>query len=164
MVNRNPACDRARARASSELDDELSEFDRCLLERHLERCHECRVVVADMFEMTAALRSAPLVQHVCGRVVPHRARLYRARQLASIAAALVLVSTVAATLVTRGSPRAPRLPAPADATFLAPVTAAAQIRRAENANVRIKLPIGQRSALPEFQPPPTEPPPRLHGP
>ena len=53
-------CERARAWASLELDAELSELERALLESHLSRCVACAAVVADMRALTRLVRGAEL--------------------------------------------------------------------------------------------------------
>jgi len=42
----NRVCDRAREYSSRSLDGELSDFERALLETHLERCDACRAYAA----------------------------------------------------------------------------------------------------------------------
>lgn len=54
------ACDRARTWASLRLDGELSEFERVLLDAHLERCDECRRSVALYAAATEAIRTTPM--------------------------------------------------------------------------------------------------------
>jgi predicted anti-sigma-YlaC factor YlaD len=54
-------CDRAREYASLRLDGELSDFERALLDSHLERCPSCRAFADDLAGVTQQLRTAPLV-------------------------------------------------------------------------------------------------------
>src|SRR5262245_51882963 len=110
MIDRDHACDLARQRASSELDGELGEFDRHLLARHLDHCVECRRFAEETTTLTQVLRTAPLDPYLCGRVAAPRARRYaRARQIAPIAAAILIVSTAATTLVSGGRRAQPTL-------------------------------------------------------
>jgi predicted anti-sigma-YlaC factor YlaD len=143
MLEMDHACDLARQRVSSELDGELSEFDRHLLARHLERCVECRRFADDALTLTQVLRTAPLDPYTCGEVGPRRARRFgRARQIAPVAAAILVVSTAATTLVTGGRREQPRL---------MPITAHRPIAtKAGFVADRVKLPIGQRSAGDDF--------------
>jgi putative zinc finger protein len=151
-IVRDHACDVARARASLELDGELREFDLRLLERHLAGCHECRSFVAEMGAVTAKVREAPLVRHSCGPVGRQPTRLLRVRRVAPLVAALVLVSTAASSFVARETTRRPVRPELSSTTFLAPIAVADQFSSTRRGRTRIKLPIGQRSALTEFEP------------
>ena len=49
-------CDRAREYASLRLDGELSEFERALLDSHIERCPSCRAFADDLVGLTGQLR------------------------------------------------------------------------------------------------------------
>jgi anti-sigma factor RsiW len=72
-------CERARARASLELDGELSEVGRALLRAHVGRCAECAVHARALDRLTRELRSAPLQR--IGGSVPARRRKTGARLL-----------------------------------------------------------------------------------
>ena len=142
MITRDYACDLARQRASSDLDGELSEFDRHLLGRHLDRCADCRHFVQETATLTEVLRTAPLDPYVCGRVAAPRVRGARVRQIAPVAAAILVVSTAATTLVSGGRREQPAL---------SPITAHKPIAtRVGYVAARVKLPIGQRSAGTDF--------------
>jgi predicted anti-sigma-YlaC factor YlaD len=56
------ACDRAREAASLALDGELSQLERALLERHLDRCAACAEFSADVTALTRELRAAEVVR------------------------------------------------------------------------------------------------------
>jgi anti-sigma factor RsiW len=62
FVSRSWACDRARQAVSLHLDGELSQLERALLDRHLERCSECAEFAADASVLTRELRAAPPVR------------------------------------------------------------------------------------------------------
>jgi anti-sigma factor RsiW len=62
LPSRSWACDRARHAVSLRLDGELSQLERALLERHLDRCPACADFAADTAVLTNALRAAPLVE------------------------------------------------------------------------------------------------------
>ena len=143
MIDRDHACDLARQHASTELDGELSEFDRYLLARHLDRCADCRRFAEEAATLTSVLRTAPLDPYACGRVLAPRPRRYaRVRQVAPVAAAVLIVSTAAMTLVTGGRREQPAI---------VPLTAHRPIAtRAGTVPERVKLPIGQRSARTDF--------------
>jgi predicted anti-sigma-YlaC factor YlaD len=145
--SRGTACDRARERASCELDDELSEFDRYLLARHLDRCDDCRGFLANAAFVTRILRGAPLDAYEVGRVVPPKARLARARQLAPVAAAVLLLTTAATTLVAGGKRNHPVITTPVSVPKIAPI---ASRTAGVAAQPVVKLPIGQKSAAADF--------------
>ena len=56
----NRVCDRAREYSSRSLDGELSDFERALLETHLERCDACRAYAVELAEIVTRLRLEPL--------------------------------------------------------------------------------------------------------
>jgi len=143
MLDRDHACDLARQRVSSELDGELSEFDRHLLARHLDRCSDCRRFSEQASGLTEVLRTAPLDPYACGRVAPQRVRRFaRTRQIAPVAAAILIVSTAATTLVSGGRHEQPAV---------VPLTAHKPIATRTNGVAEpVRLPIGQRSARTDF--------------
>ena len=53
-------CDRVRAQVSLELDGELSQLERRMLDGHLARCADCRVFADGVRTFTTELRAAPL--------------------------------------------------------------------------------------------------------
>jgi hypothetical protein len=70
MTMTNPtACERARIWLSLQLDAELSQLERTLLESHLSRCADCAAAGDRLDFVTAALRSTP-PQRPPGSVVP----------------------------------------------------------------------------------------------
>jgi anti-sigma factor RsiW len=70
MTN-STACERARTWLSMQLDAELSQLERALLESHLSRCADC-VAAGDRLEaVTVAIRSTP-PQRPPGSAVPRR--------------------------------------------------------------------------------------------
>ena len=56
----NPICERVRGQISLDLDGELSQFERALVARHVQRCPACAAFRATATSFTEALRSAPL--------------------------------------------------------------------------------------------------------
>jgi anti-sigma factor RsiW len=87
-------CDRAREYSSRSLDGELSDFERALLDTHLERCEECRAYSAELTEIVTRMRAAPLEPLAQPISLPSRRR-GRARALqgaAAVAAAAVAVT------------------------------------------------------------------------
>jgi predicted anti-sigma-YlaC factor YlaD len=86
-------CDRAREYASLRLDGELSEFERALLETHLERCPSCRAFADDLVGVTERLRTAPLERPLIVLTLPQR-RFAALRSMQVSAAAAAVVSVV----------------------------------------------------------------------
>lgn len=90
-------CHRVRSQVSLELDGELSELERLMLARHVERCADCRAFRDGVGETTNAIRSAPYERFERRVVLPrlHRGRLYAARDIAvratGMAAGIALV-------------------------------------------------------------------------
>jgi predicted anti-sigma-YlaC factor YlaD len=89
-------CERAREWASLQLDGELSEFERVLLDAHVGRCEACAAYVREITAITQTLRSAQLEPVPHPIAVPLRRRLaYASRALqAGAATAAVIAATV----------------------------------------------------------------------
>ncbi len=87
-------CDRAREYSSRGLDGELSDFERALLENHLERCEPCRAFSAELEEIVGHLRLAPLeaLPHPISLPSRRRARTRVFQAAAAAAAAAVAVT------------------------------------------------------------------------
>lgn len=86
-------CDRAREYASLRLDGELSDFERALLDSHLDRCPSCRAFADDLVSVTDRLRAAPLEQPSIAVTLPRR-RFVALRNVQVSAAAAAVVSVV----------------------------------------------------------------------
>ena len=84
-------CERAREWISLQFDGELSEFERALLNVHLERCTECRTFHADVEAIGAGLRATPL-EMLRRPVALPRARRTRARAIQAVAAAAAVAA------------------------------------------------------------------------
>src|SRR5215831_16267257 len=93
--SRTWACDRARQAASLRLDGELSQLERALLDRHLERCPDCAAFADDAASFTSALRAAEPVRLEAPIRIPFRRR--RAREVVRNSSAWVAAASVAAT-------------------------------------------------------------------
>jgi predicted anti-sigma-YlaC factor YlaD len=100
-VTRFIICDRVRAQISLELDAGLSQVERAMLRKHLDRCPECRSFDAAARAFTTELREAALERPSRPVVVsrPARSRAGRARGVfAQVgAAAIVLIGVVGLT-------------------------------------------------------------------
>ena len=86
----DPLCERARAWASLELDDDLGEIERVLLDDHLSRCGGCATFVIGMRELTAVVRAAPQEQPERPLVLPPRRRRTAATAVRVLAAATIV--------------------------------------------------------------------------
>jgi len=111
----NGDCHRAREWASTELDGELSTFERVLLHAHLAVCASCREFRAGIEGLTGALRAAPLEQFdraiEMGRF-RRRPRLRLAPAAAAVAVAAVgFGSILASSAVRSGSVSVAPVPA-----------------------------------------------------
>jgi predicted anti-sigma-YlaC factor YlaD len=98
-------CDRARAWISLRLDDEISELEEAKLGAHLRRCTACREFEATVRGAVVTLRAQPLEQIDHPVFVSGRRRLPLRRgavaSVAAVAAAVVGVTTVLSTQVSR---------------------------------------------------------------
>ncbi|HZQ04132.1 MAG TPA: zf-HC2 domain-containing protein [Gaiellaceae bacterium] len=100
---RTTPCERATQWISLDLDGELTELERAGLDRHLDRCPECRRLSAELAGLTTLLRSAPPVEPTGRVVVAASRRRARVASRIGFAAALASVVAVLATLATTRS-------------------------------------------------------------
>ena len=90
-VSPSPAiCDRFRSQISLELDGELSQLERAMLESHVQRCEGCRSFRADTASTTRAIREAGLVRLFLPVPLRGTRRLVTARLQATAVAATAL--------------------------------------------------------------------------
>jgi anti-sigma factor RsiW len=115
-------CERARMWASLQLDGELSELERALLDAHLARCEACSVYVREVRAATEGLRAAELERPAHPIALPTRRRLVRPAYV-SAAAALIAAAVGLGALVSSLDSPGTRIARSADATELNPVTA-----------------------------------------
>jgi hypothetical protein len=102
-------CDRAREYSSRGLDGELSEFERALLENHLERCEPCRAYSVELEQIVGRLRLAPLEALPQPISLPSRRRV-RGRVLQVAAAGAAAAVAITAGLVGGIQSREPTAP------------------------------------------------------
>ena len=94
FVSASWACDRAHQAVSLHLDGELSQLERALLERHLDRCSDCAEFAADASVLTRELRAAPPVRLERPIELPLRRRVgYGFRNAGAWAAAASVAAT-----------------------------------------------------------------------
>ncbi len=99
-------CERVRAQVSLELDDELSQLERRMLDAHLIRCPDCRAYAADVAAFTTELRSAPLEQ-IERELVFHRPRRVTLAHL-QVGSAAALAIALLGSVLQLGFPGAER--------------------------------------------------------
>lgn len=87
-------CERTRGWASLALDGELSEFERALMQAHVDRCPDCARFVSDVGAVTQALRSTPPERLSHPVSLPARAGRVRAGVLRLGAVAGVVVGAL----------------------------------------------------------------------
>lgn len=89
-VHPHPVCARVREQVSLDLDGELSQLERRMLESHLERCATCAAFADDVRDLTERIRTAPL-QSPRRPVVIRRTRHFTTTRLQiGVAAAFAL--------------------------------------------------------------------------
>jgi anti-sigma factor RsiW len=115
-------CERARMWASLQLDGELSELERALLDAHLARCEACSLYVREVRAATEGLRAAELERPAHPITLPTRRRLVRPIHV-SAAAALIAAAVGLGALVSSFNSSGSRVGPPATAFELNPVTA-----------------------------------------
>ena len=107
LVRRLLVCERVRAQVSLQLDGELSELERRMMESHLARCPECGSFARDAASLTRLLREAPLERPPYPVVVrrPRRVSVVRLQVgfAAAVAIAMLGVAVQIAGLERQGS-------------------------------------------------------------
>jgi hypothetical protein len=84
-------CDRVRAQVSLDLDGELSQLERRMLDAHLLHCPACQAYAVDVARFTTKLRAAPLEQMKRPVVLrPPRRRAILPRVNVGLAAAVAI--------------------------------------------------------------------------
>jgi anti-sigma factor RsiW len=116
MVPRPASCERAAQFVSLELDDELSTFERAMLERHLARCARCAEDARRTSALTELLRSVPAE----GMSVPvevsrrRRPRLVVLQSVAGVAVVAIAGTWLGLSISERETSRPPaQVPSPA---------------------------------------------------
>jgi putative zinc finger protein len=92
-------CDRVREWASLDLDGELSDFERVLMDGHLALCADCSSFRASITGFTDRLRAVPLELSERPVVVRRSRRAISFRRVPAAAAALVVAVVGVATLL-----------------------------------------------------------------
>ena len=100
-IGTSVVCQRVRAQVSLQLDGELSQLERRMLDAHLGRCAVCRGYAADLAAFTNELRSAPLETLEHPVIIRRPRRLALARMQAGVAAVIAVAAIGVATQVTQ---------------------------------------------------------------
>jgi predicted anti-sigma-YlaC factor YlaD len=85
-------CNRVREQVSLQLDNELSELERRMLDAHIARCADCAAYADDVRTFTRELREAPMLVPSRRVVVARRGRYAAARLQIGVAAALAFAA------------------------------------------------------------------------
>jgi anti-sigma factor RsiW len=145
------SCQTARARATHDLDGELSELEGHLLRWHLERCPDCAVFAAEIAATASMLRTTPLERFSVELSFRRRRPRHSFQRIALGAAtglAAVVVMGVATSTYRSEDPRL-RPPAGGSGAEIVP-TVPGESPRGVPLTTRILLPIGQRNAVNDF--------------
>lgn len=126
----DPFCERARAWASLDLDGDLADIERLLLDDHVTRCEGCAAAVEGMRSLTAVVRATPLERPERTLVLPLRRRpaaaAVRALAVATIVALAAGLGVLGSSLGSRG--RTPTSTQP-EIAFLSPAAVDREIKR-----------------------------------
>jgi hypothetical protein len=141
-------CDRARQWASTELDGELSTFERVLLHAHLNVCQSCQEFHSEIAGLTGALRQAPLEPFQARVEFGHLRRRPRLR-LAPAAAAMAIAAVGLGSFLASASFRSGSVSARhAQAPIADQIAALDNMNlRKSAANERLKVPAPQIQAF-----------------
>jgi hypothetical protein len=96
-------CERARMWASLQLDGELSELERALLDAHVARCEPCGIFIREVGAATRGLRAAELTLPAHPVAIPSRRRVVRPVHVSAAAAIVALAVGLGALAASFGS-------------------------------------------------------------
>ena len=151
LSHQDPDCSRARAWASLELDDELSEVEKLHLASHLGACRSCAAAVEELRAFTAALRAAPLELPERALALPARPPVSRRGatrvRFALAAAALVALAASLGALGLSGGSE-PSRPAPANPPEIALLPTSDEFRQLRASRARALNTPKERRVLP----------------
>lgn len=145
------SCQAARARATHDLDGELSQLEGHLLRRHLEDCPDCAAFADGIAATASMLRATPLERFSVGLPFRRRRPRHSFQRIALGAAtglAAVAVLGVATTSYRSENPL-PRAPSGGSGEEIVP-TVVGEFPRGVPITTRLLLPIGQRYAASDF--------------
>ena len=145
------SCQTARARATHELDGELSELEGHLLRRHLDCCPDCAVFAEEIAATASLLRATPLERFSVGLSFRRRRPRHSFQRIALGAATGLAAVAVLGVATTTYQSESPVSRAPSGGTGEEIVrTAPLELPRGVPLTTHILLPIGQRNAVHDF--------------
>src|SRR4051794_31790008 len=140
-------CDRARQWASTELDGELSSFERVLLHAHLDACPACSAFRNEICGLTWTLREAPLEQ-LSGQISIARPRRRLTLRLAPAVAAMAVAVVGLGSLLASSAARSGSVAA---AHAQAPRVLTGQLATVDTMNLRTSTAIQRMNAFQQLR-------------
>jgi predicted anti-sigma-YlaC factor YlaD len=140
-------CDRARQWASTELDGELSSFERVLLHAHLDACPACSAFRSEIGGLTGTLREAPFEQLASPIEIAHPRRRLSLR-LAPAAAAMAVAAVGLGSLLASSAVRSGSV---AVAQAQAPRVLTGQLGAVDTMNLRTSTAIQRMNAFQQMR-------------
>jgi len=140
-------CDRARQWASTQLDGELSSFERVLLHAHLDACPSCSAFSSEIGGLTGALREAPL-ELLASPVEMARPRRRLSLRLAPAAAAMAVAAVGLGSLLASSAVRSGSVAA---AHTQAPRVLTGQLAAVDTMNLRTSTAIQRMNAFQQMR-------------
>jgi predicted anti-sigma-YlaC factor YlaD len=140
-------CDRARQWASTQLDGELSSFERVLLHAHLDACPACSAFSSEIGGLTATLREAPF-EHLGSPIQIARPRRRLSLRLAPAVAAMAVAAVGLGSLLASSAVRSGSV---AVAHSQAPRVLTGQLGTVDTMNLRTSSAIQRMNAFQQMR-------------
>jgi predicted anti-sigma-YlaC factor YlaD len=140
-------CERARQWASTEVDGELSSFERVLLHAHLDACPACSAFSSEIGGLTATLREAPF-EHLGSPIQIARPRRRLSLRLAPAVAAMAVAAVGLGSLLASSAVRSGSV---AVAHSQAPRVLTGQLGTVDTMNLRTSSAIQRMNAFQQMR-------------